>query len=199
MQWINFRKMEDAMKKIWIVLGIIALVIVLVIGSLVGSRNRFVALEEGVDAQWANVETVLQRRFDLIPNLVNTVKGYAAHEEGLLTRVTELRSQWAAAKTTDQKIGIANELQGTLGRLMLVAENYPDLKANQNFLALQDELAGTENRIAVERRRYNESVQAYNTAIRKFPGVLWAGIFGFERRTPFESAPEASAVPNVNF
>ncbi|MDK2857865.1 MAG: LemA protein [Verrucomicrobiota bacterium] len=187
------------MKKIWIVLGIIALVIVLVIGSLVGSRNRFVALEEGVDAQWANVETVLQRRFDLIPNLVNTVKGYAAHEEGLLTRVTELRSQWAAAKTTDQKIGIANELQGTLGRLMLVAENYPDLKANQNFLALQDELAGTENRIAVERRRYNESVQAYNTAIRKFPGVLWAGIFGFERRTPFESAPEASAVPNVNF
>jgi LemA protein len=199
MQWINFRKMEDAMKKIWIVLGIIALVIVLVIGSLVGSRNRFVALEEGVDAQWANVETVLQRRFDLIPNLVNTVKGYAAHEEGLLTRVTELRSQWAAAKTTDQKIGIANELQGTLGRLMLVAENYPDLKANQNFLALQDELAGTENRIAVERRRYNESVQAYNTAIRKFPGVLWAGIFGFERRMPFESAPEASAVPNVNF
>ncbi|MCU0857598.1 MAG: LemA family protein [Pontiellaceae bacterium] len=187
------------MKTGWIVLGVIVLLAVMVIGSAVGSRNRFVAQDEGVTAQWANVETVLQRRFDLIPNLVSTVKGYAAHEEGLLTKVTELRSQWAAAGTPDQKVAVANEMQGTLGRLMLVAENYPELKANQNFMALQDELAGTENRIAVERRRYNEAVQAYNTAIRRFPGSVWAGQFGFERRTPFASAPEASAVPQVSF
>lgn len=187
------------MKKIWIVLGVILLVIVMIGGSAIGSRNRFVTGDEGVTAQWANVETVLQRRFDLIPNLVNTVKGYASHEKELLTKVTELRSQWASAGTADQKVGIANEMQGVLGRLMLVAENYPDLKANQNFLALQDELAGTENRIAIERRRYNESVQAYNTSIRRFPGSVWANLFGFGRRTPFESAAEAAAVPNVKF
>jgi LemA protein len=187
------------MKKTWIVLGIILLVVVMIGGSAVGSRNRFVSQDEGVTAQWANVETVLQRRFDLIPNLVNTVKGYAAHEQGLLTEVTRLRSQWAAAGTPDEKVAVANQMQGALGRLMLVAENYPDLKANQNFLALQDELAGTENRISVERRRYNETVQSYNTSIRRFPGSVWAGLFGFERRMPFESAPEASAVPRVEF
>lgn len=188
------------MKKTWmIVLGVILLVIVMIGGSAIGSRNRFVTQDEGVTAQWANVETVLQRRFDLIPNLVNTVKGYATHEKELLTKVTELRSQWAAAGTPDEKVAVANQMQGALGRLMLVAENYPDLKANQNFLALQDELAGTENRIAVERRRYNEAVQAYNTSIRRFPGSIWAGLFGFERRTPFESAPEASSVPAVKF
>ncbi|MFA5688327.1 MAG: LemA family protein [Kiritimatiellales bacterium] len=187
------------MQKKWIVIGIIALVIVMFFGSMIGSKNRFVSMDEGVTAQWANVETVLQRRFDLIPNLVNTVKGYAAHEEKLLTEITRLRSQWADAGTPDEKVQAANQMQGALGRLMLVAENYPQLKANQNFLALQDELAGTENRIAVERRRYNESVQVYNSAIRRFPGSIWAGMFGFERRTPFQSAPEASAVPNVQF
>ena len=187
------------MKKGWIALGIVGLVILMIGGSAVGSRNRFVTLEEGVDAQWANVETVLQRRFDLIPNLVNTVKGYAAHEEGILTEVTRLRSQWGAAATADQKVEIAGQMQGALSRLLLVAENYPDLKANQNFLALQDELAGTENRIAVERRRYNDSVRAYNIAIRKFPGVIWAGLFDFEKRAVFESAPEASRVPEVAF
>lgn len=187
------------MKALWITLGVIGLIAVLVIGSLVGSRNRFVGLEEGVDAQWANVETVLQRRFDLIPNLVSTVKGYAAHEKELLEKVTELRSQWAVAGTPDEKVAVANQMQGTLSRLMLVAENYPDLKATQNFLALQDELAGTENRIAVERRRYNDAVRAYNTAIRRFPGAVWAGLFGFERRTSFEAAPEADRLPEVRF
>ena len=187
------------MKKSWIIIGVILLVAVLIGGSAIGSRNRFVGQEEGVNAQWANIETQLQRRFDLIPNLINTVKGYAAHEQGLLTEVTRLRSHWAAAGTVDQKVGIANEMQGAIGRLMLVAENYPDLKANQNFLAFQDELAGTENRIAVERRRYNESVQAYNTSIRRFPGSVWAGMFGFDRRTSFEAAQEASAVPRVSF
>lgn len=187
------------MKKLWIVLGIILLVVVLIGGSAIGSRNRFVTLEEGVDAQWANVETVLQRRFDLIPNIVNTVKGYASHERELLTRVTELRSQWGAAATAEQKMEIAGQMQGALSRLLLVAENYPDLKANQNFLALQDELAGTENRISVERRRYNDAVRSYNTAIRRFPGTIWAGLFGFGRRTAFESAPEAAAAPRVEF
>jgi LemA protein len=184
------------MKKFWIIFGIIVLVILF---SAVGSCNRFVTLEEGVDAQWANVETVLQRRFDLIPNLVNTVKGFAAQEKEIFTEVTRLRSQWAAAGTANEKVGVANEMQGALGRLMLVAENYPQLKSNQNFLALQDELAGTENRISVERRRYNDSVRLYNTSIRKFPGVIWAGVFNFERRSAFEAAPEAAAVPVVEF
>ena len=185
------------MKKVLIVLGVIALVVVF---SSIGSRNKFVALEEGVDAQWANVETVLQRRFDLIPNLVNTVKGFAAQEKEVFTKVTELRSQWAAAGTADEKVAVANQMQGALGRLMLVAENYPQLKSDRNFMALQDELAGTENRISVERRRYNDSVRGYNTSIRKFPGTIWAGMFGFEKRTPFEASQEAvSTVPAVEF
>ncbi len=184
------------MKKVWIILGIIVLVILF---SAVGSRNKFVTLEEGVDAQWANVETVLQRRFDLIPNLVNTVKGYASHEKELLTEVTRLRSQWGAAATPDEKVGIAGAMQSALGRLMVVVERYPDLKANQNFLALQDELAGTENRISVERRRYNGAVRAYNVSIRKFPGAIWASLFGFEKHAAFEAAPEAAAVPTVEF
>jgi len=184
------------MKKFWIILGIIVLVILF---SAIGSRNKFVTFEEGVDAQWANVETVLQRRFDLIPNLVNTVKGFAAQEKEIFTEVTRLRSQWAASGTANEKVGVANEMQGALGRLMLVAENYPQLKSNQNFLALQDELSGTENRISVERRRYNNSVRVYNTSIRKFPGAIWAGLFGFEKRVPFEAAPEAATVPTVEF
>lgn len=182
-----------------IVLGVIVLVILMIGGSAIGSKNRFVTMDEGVTAQWANVETVLQRRFDLIPNLVNTVKGYASHEKELLTKVTELRSQWAAAGTPDEKVAVANQMQGALGRLMLVAENYPQLKANQNFLALQDELAGTENRISVERRRYNDAVRAYNTAIRKFPGKIITGMTGFEKRTPFEAAEGAETVPTVEF
>lgn len=184
------------MKKALIIIGVIALVILF---SAIGSRNKFVTFEEGVDAQWANVETVLQRRFDLIPNLVNTVKGFAEQEKGIFTEVTRLRSQWGEARSTDEKVGVANQMQGALGRLMLVAENYPDLKSNQNFLALQDELAGTENRISVERRRYNEAVRGYNTAIRKFPGAVWAGMFGFDKRTPFEAAEGAETVPTVEF
>lgn len=184
------------MKKALIIIGVILLVILF---SAIGSRNKFVTFEEGVDAQWANIETVLQRRFDLIPNLVNTVKGFAEQEKGIFTEVTRLRSQWASAGTADEKVGVANQMQGAMGRLMLVAENYPDLKSNQNFLALQEELAGTENRISVERRRYNESVRIYNTAIRKFPGAVWAGMFGFDKRTAFEAAPEAATVPTVSF
>jgi LemA protein len=183
------------------IIGAVILVIVLVVvGNIVGTYNRLVALDEHVEKSWANVETVLQRRFDLIPNLVNTVKGYASHEKELLTEVTRLRSQWGEAKTQQEKTQVASMLEGALGRLMVVVENYPDLKANSNFLALQDELAGTENRISVERRRYNEAVQVYNTAIRRFPAVFMARMLGFERRQPFEvQSPEARQAPTVNF
>ncbi len=188
------------MKKTLIIIGVILLIVIVIPLMIVkGNYNKFVGLQESVDAQWANIETVLQRRFDLIPNLVNTVKGFAEHEKEVFTEVTRLRSQWASAGTANEKVGVANEMQGALGRLMLVAENYPQLKSNQNFLALQDELAGTENRISVERRRYNESVRRYNTAIRKFPGVIIANLFGFDKRAAFEAAPEAATVPTVEF
>ncbi|MBT8045843.1 MAG: LemA family protein, partial [Pontiella sp.] len=151
---------------------------------------------------WANVETVLQRRYDLIPNLVNTVKGFAKQERKLLTEVTRLRSQWGAAKAagnTGESVKTAGMLESALGRLMVVVERYPELKSNQNFLALQEELAGTENRISVERRRYNEAVARYNQGIRQYPGVIVANMLGFERKSPFEAAPEAAAAPVVEF
>ncbi len=182
------------------VLIIAAVILVLIFASAIGIRNKIVTLDENVSAAWAQVETVLQRRFDLIPNLVNTVKGYAAHERGVFEEVTRLRSQWGAAKNAEERVATANQMEGALGRLLLVAENYPELKANQNFLALQDELAGTENRIAVERRRYNEAVQIFNTYIRRFPASMMAGFMGMERKTAyFEASPEAKSAPVVQF
>ena len=183
----------------WIVLGIVLLLVLVPLLGAIGQRNRMVTLDEAADAAWANVDTVLQRRYDLIPNLVNTVRGFAAHEREILEEVTRLRSQWGEARTPAERADAATQMEGALGRLMVVVEGYPDLKANQNFLALQDELAGTENRIAVERRRYNEAVRAYNTAIRRFPGNVYAGFFGFERRTPFEAASAAREAPVVTF
>lgn len=162
--------------------------------------NKIVSYDEQVDASWAQVETVLQRRFDLVPNLVNTVRGYADHEKELLTEVTALRSQWGKAQSVSEKAGIASAFQGALGRLMVVVERYPDLKANQNFLSLQSQLEGTENRISVERRRYNEAVRNYNTAIKRFPGVMVASLTGFEKRDAyFEAAEEAETAPVVEF
>ncbi len=192
------------MKKVLIVLGVslgVLLVLFLIIGmSLTGSYNRLVTLNEGVESAWAQVETVLQRRYDLIPNLVNTVKGFAAQEREVFTEVTRLRSQWGAARTTADKAQVAGRMEGALSRLLLVAERYPDLKSNQNFLALQDELTGTENRIAVERRRYNQTVQNYNTTVRRFPTNLVAGFFGFERSTAyFEASEGAESAPTVEF
>jgi len=184
------------------IIAVVVGCIVLLIAILVplGSYNTIVRRHEAIDAAWAQVETVLQRRYDLIPNLVNTVKGYAKHERELLENVTRLRSQWAGAGTRDEKVEAASQLEGVLGRLMVVAERYPDLKANSGFLALQDELAGSENRVAVERRRYNQAVQAYNTTIRQFPGVLVAGMGGF---TPsdayFEAEKGAAKAPKVEF
>ncbi len=190
------------MKTALITVGSLLAIVVVGIMMFIGINNKIIDLDETAVQSWANVETVLQRRYDLIPNLVNTVKGYASHEKELLEEVTRLRSQWGQAKASgnaDQSAKTAGMLESALGRLMVVVEKYPDLKANQNFLALQDELAGTENRISVERRRYNGAVAAYNKYIRKYPGSIIAGMKGYERKTPFESAPEAAAAPKVEF
>jgi len=178
-----------------------ALLIVLVIFGLFFAfyYNGFVAKQEQCDKAWANVQTDLQRRYDLIPNLVSTVKGYAEHEENVLTEVTKLRSQWANAKTPEKQAEAAMLLEGALGRLLLVVERYPNLKANESFLALQGELSHTENRIAAVRDQYNEAVRRYNVAIRKFPGMIFAGLAGFERRTPFMAAEGAASAPVVKF
>lgn len=183
-------------KGTWITIGIVAFVLI-VLGT---SYNRLVTLNEGIDAGWAQVENVLQRRYDLIPNLVNTVKGFAKQEMTIFTEVTRLRSQWGEAKTTEQKVGAATALEGALSRLLLVVENYPQLKSDQNFLKLQDELAGTENRIAVERMRYNEAVRQYNVAVRRFPSNLVAHLFNFGKRDAyFQMKEEAAEPPRVEF
>lgn len=161
--------------------------------------NRLVSEEEAVDQAWSEVENQLQRRNDLVPNLVETVKGYAAHEKEIFTQIAESRAKLGGARTVEEKIGAANELSGALSRLLLIVERYPDLKANQNFIRLQDELAGTENRIAVARRRYNEAVKAFNTSVRKFPTLIIARIFGFSKKPYFEAPEEAKAVPKVDF
>lgn len=179
---------------------------IVVIGVLllwfIFTYNRLISLSGGVNGAWANVETQYQRRIDLIPNLVNTVKGYAKHEESLFTEITELRSQWQNAKNTgDQggQISTIQNMEGALSRLLVVVENYPELKANQNFLALQDELAGTENRIAVERTRYNDAVKAYNIAIQRLPTNIVANLFDFEARQFFEADVGAEKAVVVTF
>lgn len=183
--------------------GFLVVILLLLLGAVawgISVNNQLVTAKENMNAAWAQVETVLQRRFDLIPNLVATVKGYAEHEKELLESVTQLRSQWGAAKTVDEKAKAAGELEGTLARLLVVAERYPDLKANQNFLDLQTELAGTENRITVERQRYNDSVRSYNTLVQRFPQSLVAGFRGFAPSTAyFEAAKAAAEAPKVDF
>jgi len=187
----------------WIIGGIVGFLFLFIIipGCVVkNSYNQLVVLNESIDGSWAQVENVLQRRYDLIPNLVNTVKGYAKHEKGLLEEVTRLRSQWGKAKTSGARIQASRGLEGALGRLMVVVERYPDLKANQGFLKLQDELSGTENRIAVERKRYNEVVRGYNITTRRFPSNIVAGLFGFAKKDAyFEISEEAKSVPKVEF
>jgi LemA protein len=176
------------------------MVAVLAILTLSGcSYNRFVSQEEAVKAQWAQVENQLQRRNDLIPNLVETVKGYASHEEQVFKEVADSRARLAGASTPDAKIDAANAQTAAVGRLIAIAENYPQLKANEQFNRLMDELSGTENRIAQERRRYNEAVQAYNTARRQFPANITAKIFGFKEYKLFEAPASARQVPQVKF
>jgi LemA protein len=163
------------------------------------SYNKFVSQEEAIKAQWAQVENQLQRRNDLIPNLVETVKGYAAHEEGVFKDIADSRSRLLSAKSPDETIAAANQQSSALGRLLLVVENYPNLKANEQFNGLMDELSGTENRIAVERMRYNQRVQEYDTARRQFPAILTAKLFSFKEYPFFAAPPEAKQVPKVNF
>jgi LemA protein len=163
------------------------------------SYNKFVSQEEAIKAQWAQVENQLQRRNDLIPNLVETVKGYATHEEGVFKDIADSRSRLLAAKSPEESIAAANQQTSALGRLLAVVENYPNLKANEQFNRLMDELSGTENRIAVERMRYNERVQEYDTSRRQFPANLTAKLFGFKEYPFFAAPPEAKQVPKVNF
>ena len=183
-----------------LLVGIVVAILAIVMGmSLMGMWNGMVAKDEECNKTWANVESVLQRRFDLIPNLVNTVKGYASHEKGTLEEITRLRSQWGEAKTPEAKAGVASMLEGAMGRLMVVMENYPDLKANQNFLDLQAQLEGTENRIAVERRKFNDVARSYNAFILQFPRNLVAGMFGFTSKPYFEANAGAENAPKVEF
>jgi LemA protein len=163
------------------------------------SYNKFVNQEEAIKAQWAQVENQLQRRNDLIPNLVETVKGYASHESGVFKDIADARSRLLAAQSPEQKIEAANQQTSALGRLLAIVENYPQLKADQQFNRLMDELAGTENRLAVERMRYNEKVQEYNAARRQFPANVTAKMFGFKEYPYFQVPPDAKQVPKVNF
>jgi LemA protein len=178
----------------------LSLVVALAALPLTGcSYNRFVGQDEAIKAQWAQVENQLQRRNDLIPNLVETVKGYASHEEGVYKDIADARSRLLAAKSPEETIQAANQQTSALGRLLAVVESYPQLRANEQFNRLMDELAGTENRIAVERMRYNERVQEYNTGRRQFPSNVTAKVFGFKEHPFFEAPVEARQVPKVNF
>lgn len=185
------------MKKVlWIVLAVVALFVM--VG--VGKYNQLVKLNQTVQESWSQVENVLQRRYDLIPNLVETVKGYAAHEQKVFIDVTEARAKVGGAKTLPDKVAANEQLTGALSRLLLIAENYPQLKANQNFLALQDELAGTENRIAVERRRFNEQVAFYNTFAQQFPNNIVVAFTSFPKQQVFFKAEDgAKQAPKVKF
>ncbi len=188
------------MKNLLVVVVVLVLVVVLVGGMYVGRRNEMVRKNETVKAAWAQVDVVLQRRADLIPNLVETVKGIAAQEQTVFGDIAKARAALLGARTPADRIAANNQLDGALGRLLVIVENYPQLKSNENFLRLQDELAGTENRIAVERRRYNESLQDYNTYIGLFPNSLFAGWAGFKRNEAYFEAPAgARQAPKVEF
>jgi len=178
---------------------LVVLVAVGLIGAPGCSYNRFVSDEETIKAQWAQVENQLQRRNDLIPNLVETTKGYAGHESQVFKDIADSRAKLAGAKTPEDTIAAANQQTQALARLLVVVENYPNLKANEQFNRLMDELSGTENRIAVERMRYNQVVQQYNTKRRQFPSNVTAKLFGFKEYPFFQAPPEAKQVPKVNF
>ncbi len=185
--------------------GIIVIVVILIVllmfgGMYVSAKNEMVSKNETVKSSWSQVDVVLQRRADLIPNLVETVKGIAAQEQAVFGEIARARSALLSARTPQDKIAANGQLDGAIGRLLAVVENYPQLRSSENFLRLQDELAGTENRIAVERRRYNESLQDYNTYIGQFPASFFAGFAGFSRNDAYFQASEASRqVPKVNF
>ncbi|MFH1776579.1 MAG: LemA family protein [Candidatus Omnitrophota bacterium] len=188
------------MKTIWVVLIILGVILLIGVGWFIQGLNMAVMLDEQVNSSWAQVENQLQRRNDLIPNLVSTVKEYMTHEKETFMKITELRSQWGKAQTTQEKIDTANQITNALSRLIMVAENYPQLKANENFLALQAQLEGTENRIAVERRRYNQTVQSFNSYRRTVFGSFFCRMRGLTNgRVYFEAEEGARVVPEVKF
>lgn len=179
---------------------VVALAVLLALGAwLVSKYNSFVALNQKVDTQWAQVENQLQRRFDLVPNLVNTVKGVAQQEQAVFLGIADARTRYAGAATTEDKVAAANEYQSALARLLVVVENYPQLKSSDSFNNLMAELSGTENRIAVERGRFNEVVGEYNVATTRVPGVLLAKLFGFDKKELFNASEAANTAPTVNF
>ncbi|MDE0108860.1 MAG: LemA family protein [Bryobacterales bacterium] len=189
------------MKYALIAIGSLLLLALLLGGWFTGHYNSMVDLRENIRGSWAQVDNVIQRRADLIPNLVNTVKGFAAQEQEVIGQVTEARAALGGARTPSERIAANDMLGGALSRLLVVVENYPDLKSSQNFIRLQDELAGTENRIAVERRKYNSSVQAYNATIAKFPANVVASMTGFAREDAYFETDESNreAPPTVDF
>ena len=191
--------MGKGLKTLLIILGILLLIVIAAYSYFKGTYNSLVTMDENVKGAWAQVENQLQRRYDLIPNYVETVKGYAKHEKDVFVEVANARSKVAGATTVSDKIQANQQLSSALGRLLLVVERYPELKANTNFIRLQDELAGTENRIAVERRRFNEIVKAYNIKVRSFPTNILAAMFGFEKATFYEVPKEQQQAPKVRF
>ena len=186
--------------KMWTWLGIVVILIVALGFFSVGIYNNLVGMDQNVKQNWAQVENQLQRRYDLIPNLVETVKGYATHEKTTFEDIAKARTAWAGAQSTTAKVAAANQMEGALARLMVVVEIYPQLQAAANFRALQDELSGTENRLAVARMRYNEAVQSYNVSARRIPTVLFVRMFGFDGEKAFFKAQEAAKeAPKVKF
>lgn len=187
--------MNNMKKSTIIIISIIAVIVL----WIVGSYNGLVSAEQRVSQSYSNIQADLQRRADLIPNLVNTVKGYASHEKEVLSNIADARSKLAGAKTISEQAQANDELSSAISRLLVVVENYPDLKADANFRQLMDELSGTENRIKTSRRDYNEAVKTYNLKVKKFPTVIIARIFGFSEKPYFEASPESQNAPKVSF
>ncbi|MDE1920764.1 MAG: LemA family protein [Candidatus Omnitrophica bacterium] len=188
------------MNKLLIALGVVVVLAFMAFGWYQSGYNQMISLNQQVKSSWAQVENQLQRRMDLIPNLVNTVKGYAAHEKGVLEEVTRLRSQWGKTANVADKMAVSNSLTGALSHLLMVSENYPNLKANENFLELQSQLEGTENRIAVERMRYNQAVQAFNAYQQSLFGSFFASVTHLTEPAVYFKAPQAAEqAPKVSF
>jgi LemA protein len=194
------RGAREKMKSALIIVGVVVVVGLIFGGQLVGSRNQLVTEKNDIDARWAQVDNDMKRRADLIPNLVETVKGYAKQEQTVIAEVANARAALLGARSKGDEINANNQLSGALGRLLVLQENYPQLKSNENFLRLQDELAGTENRIAVSRRDYNEAIKKYNTDVELFPKNIAASIFGFKRDDAyFKTSEEEKKTPQVKF
>lgn len=192
------------MKRSGMVLGVILLIVVVLAGALVSTYNSLVRLSESTDNAWAEVENQLQRRYDLIPNLVETVKGFTAQEQQVLGRIADARASWQQARQTgsiDQQIAAANQTESALSRLLVIVENYPELRSSEQFTGLRDELAGTENRLAVARNRYNEQVRQYNQTVKSFPTVIVARLLGYQDRVYFQppAGDSVNQPPAVNF